>query len=141
MSRNIRTARGATINMTAMAAKHEMTRAVSNVHMNARGDRLNPDGSVRMSAEEIAIAHHNNVTPPQLQPLRDTKPIQESDPVSPIPEPDEFAEPDIPNLEEQFQQEPEPICKITRSREDGTKYVEIEYDDGSIETLEINDGE
>ena len=84
MSRNIRTARGATINMTAMAAKHEMTRAVSNVHMNARGDRLNPDGSVRMSAEEIAIAHHNNVTPPQLQPLSDTKPIREPDLVSPI---------------------------------------------------------
>ena len=41
-------------------------------------------------------------------------------------------------VEEEFTQEPEAISKITRTRDDGTKYVEIEYDDGSIETLEIN---
>ena len=141
MSRNIRTARGAMINMTAMAAKHENTRAVSNVHMNARGDRLNPDGSVRISAEEIAVAYHNSVSAPELQPLSDTKPIQESPPEAPVTEPDEFSEPSMPDLEEEFQKAPEPISKITRSRHDGTKYVEIEYDDGSIETLEIDDEE
>ncbi len=47
----------------------------------------------------------------------------------------------MPNLEEQFSQEPEAISKITRTRDDGTKYVEIEYDDGSIETLEITEEE
>ena len=41
-------------------------------------------------------------------------------------------------VEEQFTEEPEAISKITRTRTDGTKYVEIEYDDGSIETLEID---
>ena len=45
------------------------------------------------------------------------------------------------NLEEQFSETPEAISKITRTRKDGTKYVEIEYDDGSIETLEINEEE
>ena len=47
------------------------------------------------------------------------------------------ADKDIPYLEEVFA-EPEAVSKITRTRKDGTKYVEIEYDDGSIETLEID---
>ena len=46
----------------------------------------------------------------------------------------------MPDLDEEFEQEniPEPISKITRTRKDGTKFVEIEFDDGSIETLEIS---
>ena len=148
MSRGVRTARGLMIDMSAMASKHEKTRAVSNVAMNARGDRLNSDGSVKVSAEDIAVAHHNNTVPPQQQPISDTKPIIEEKPKeapkkqtakpasTPPPQ-----EPEIPNLEEQFTQEPEAISKITRTRKDGTKYVEIEYDDGSIETLEITEEE
>lgn len=144
MSRGVRTARGVMIDMSAMASKHEKTRAVSNVAMNARGDRLNSDGSVKVSAEDIAVAHHNNTVPPQQQPISDTKPIIEEKPKeaskkqtdkpasTPTPQ-----EPEIPNLEEQFTQEPEAISKITRTRKDGTKYVEIEYDDGSIETVEL----
>ncbi len=54
MSRGVRTARGVMIDMSAMASKHEKTRAVSNVAMNARGDRLNSDGSIKVSAEDIA---------------------------------------------------------------------------------------
>jgi hypothetical protein len=45
---------------------------------------------------------------------------------------DKSAAPDIPL-------DPEPISKITRTRDDGTKYVEIEYDDGSIETIELKE--
>ena len=140
MSRNVKTARGRSLDMSALATKHEMTRAVGNVPMNARGDRINNDGSVKVTAEEIAVAHQNIVTPPQQQPISDTKPIEEkapepkAKPVAPTP-PQEV---NVPNLEEQFSQEPEAISKITRTRDDGTKYVEIEYDDGSIETLEID---
>ena len=67
----------------------------------------------------------------------ETKPITPKE-REPIEEPAEFAEPEVADLEEQFTVEAEAISKITRTREDGTKYVEIEYDDGSIETLEIN---
>ena len=144
MSRGVRTARGVMIDMSAMASKHEKTRAVSNVAMNARGDRLNSDGSIKVSAEDIAVTHHNNTVPPQQQPLSDTKPIIEEKPKeAPKKQTDKPAstpapqEPEIPNLEEQFTQEPEAISKITRTRKDGTKYVEIEYDDGSIETVEL----
>jgi hypothetical protein len=137
--RNTKTARGSMIDMAALAARHETTRAVGNIPMNARGDRLNQDGTVKVSAEDIAVAHQNTVTPPQQQPLSETKPITPP-PTKPEPivEPAEFAEPEIADLEDEFTQEPEAISKITRTRDDGTKYVEIEYDDGSIETLEIN---
>ena len=124
--------------MAALASKHEHARAVSNVPMNARGDRLNIDGSVKVSAEEIAVAHHNAYTPPEIQPLSDTKPIEAktSEPLEPSKTTETKV--DIPDLEEEFTQEPEAISKITRTRKDGTRFVEIEYDDGSIETLEIN---
>jgi hypothetical protein len=42
---------------------------------------------------------------------------------------------DVPEVE----LDPEPVSKITRTRDDGTKYVEIEYDDGSVETLELTE--
>ena len=143
MNRNIRTARGALIDMAALAAKNETTRAVGNVPMNARGDRLNEDGTVKMKAEDIAVAHQNLQQPPNQTPISDPKPI-EPKPIKATeqaPQPPKQQapqEPVMPDLEEQFSQEPEAISKITRTRDDGTKYVEIEYDDGSIETLEIN---
>lgn len=139
--RNTRTARGGMIDMSALATKHEMTRAVSNVPMNGRGDRLNEDGSVKVSAEDIAVAHQNTVTPPEQQPISDPKPIEtkQSKPIE--PKTNKEIKVDIPDLEEEFTQEPEAISKITRTRDNGTKFVEIEYDDGSIETLEINEEE
>ena len=145
MRNNIKTARGAMLDMAALAAKHETARAVGNVPMNARGDRLNEDGTVRMKAEEIAVAHQNMQEPPQQQPISDPKPI-ETKKEQPQTQSTKKSEPSIPdpeivNLEEQFSEEPEEISKITRTRDDGTKYVEIEYDDGSIETLEINTDE
>ena len=76
--RNTKTARGSVIDMAALASRHETTRAVGNVPMNARGDRLNQDGTVKVSAEDIAVAHQNTVTPPQQQPLSETKPITQS---------------------------------------------------------------
>ena len=142
MRNNIKTARGAMLDMSALAAKHETARAVGNVPMNARGDRLNEDGSVKMKAEDIAVAHQNLREPPQQQPISDPKPIETKKAETPKPAPQpapSIPEPEMPNLEEQFSEEPEAISKITRTRDDGTKYVEIEYDDGSIETLEINE--
>jgi len=146
MSRGIRTARGAVIDMAALAAKNETTRAVGNVLMNARGDRLNEDGTVKMKAEDIAVAHQNLKEPPEQQPISDPKPIETKPVVAtekPLETKEEALQPEpiVPNLEEQFSQEPEAISKITRTRKDGTKYVEIEYDDGSIETLEITEEE
>jgi len=133
MSRSVRTARGKMIDMAALAAKNETTKAVGNVLMNARGDRLNPDGSVRFTAEEIARADQNTKQPPVETAISDPKPI--SQPKAPVPEPEPVVETELPTVE----LDPEPISRITRTREDGSKYMEIEYDDGSMETIEIDE--
>lgn len=114
--------------MAALAAKNETTRSVGNVMMNARGDRLNSDGSIKYTAEEIARADAAQRTPPVTASISDPKPIMPE----PTPEPDPVDEPEV-------ELAPEAISKITRTRDDGSKYTEIEYDDGSIETIEQNE--
>jgi hypothetical protein len=125
MSRRVKTARGQIIDMAALGAKNEKVRAVGNVLMNARGDRLNPDGSVKYSAEDIARMSHDRKEPPQQTAISDPKPIVRSEPE---PEP-------VPQQPEEF--DPQPVSQITKTREDGSQYMEIEYDDGSIETREL----
>jgi hypothetical protein len=121
MSRRITTARGRTIDMSVLTAQNEKIKAVGNVLMNARGDRLNPDGTVKMTVEQMARLDQDRKAPPRETAISDPKPISEKASVAkPVPI-------------------PQPISKITKTRDDGTKYVEIEYDDGSIETTEVND--
>ena len=130
--RSVKTARGRMIDMAALAAKNETARSVGNVLMNARGDRLNSDGSIKYTAEEIARADAAQRTPPVSTPISDPKPIMST----PAPEPEPVEE-TVP--EPVVEPEPEAVSKITRTRDDGSKYAEIEYDDGSIETLELDE--
>lgn len=130
--RSVKTARGRMIDMSALAAKNETVRSVGNVLMNARGDRLNSDGSIKYTAEEIARADAAQRTPPVSTPISDPKPIIST----PAPEPEPVEE-TVP--EPVVEPEPEAVSKITRTRDDGSKYAEIEYDDGSIETLELDE--
>ena len=127
--RNTKTARGSVIDMSALAAKHEETRAVGNVPMNARGDRLNQDGSIKVKAEDIAVAHQKMQEPPAQQPISNPKPIEPKiehpKPKAKSEKEQKMQDVEIPNLEEQFSQEPEAISNITRTRDDGTKFVEI----------------
>ena len=124
--RSVKTARGRMIDMAALAAKNETARSVGNVLMNARGDRLNSDGSIKYTAEEIARADAAQRTPPVSVPISNPKPIVPAPVKEKVPEP--VVEP-----------EPEAVSKITRTRDDGSKYAEIEYDDGSIETVELDE--
>lgn len=127
MSRQIKTAKGRIIDMGALTAKNEKVKAVGNVLMNARGDRLNPDGSIRLTVEQMARIDQDRKTPPTRTAISDPKPV--------MPEQTAQKRVDVPEVE----LDPEPISKITRTRDDGTKYVEIEYDDGSVETLELTE--
>ena len=127
--RSVRTARGKTIDMAALAAKNETARSVGNVMMNGRGDRLNLDGSIKYTAEEIARADAAQRTPPVSAPISDPKPIMQQ------PDPEPQPEVELPEVV----LEPEAVSKITRTRDDGSKYAEIEYDDGSIETVELDE--
>lgn len=131
MSRKIKTARGRVLDMAALSAKNEKVKAVGNVLMNARGDRLNMDGSVRYTVEEMARMAKNNKIPDQTVGISDTKPIAST--ISATEKNDSKTVPPSPSLD------PQPVSKITRTRDDGSKYMEIEYDDGSIETQEVSE--
>lgn len=133
MSRRIKTARGQSIDMAALSARNEKVRAVGNVLMNARGDRLNPDGSVKYSAEDIARMSQNTKVPPQQTAISDPKPITQTK-LEPKEEQAIMEEFDSPA-------EPEAISQITKTRDDGSQYMEIEYDDGSMETIELSNNE
>ena len=129
MSRSIKTARGRTLDMAAMVAQNEGTRAVSNIRMNAKGDRINADGSVKIKAEDLARVTQTVRTTPSNTAVSD--PIPAARKASKTPAPVVTDEPIEPVLEA--------ISRITRTRDDGTKYAEIEYDDGSIETEEVEE--
>lgn len=131
--RTVKTARGKMIDMAALAAKNESAKAVGNVLMNARGDRINPDGTVRWTAEEIARADAAQRTPPVQTAISDPKPVMPEP--TPEPEPEIEEEVVVPTPEP----EPQAVGRITKTRDDGSKYLEIEYDDGSIETIELSE--
>jgi hypothetical protein len=114
------------------------------VLMNARGDRINADGTIRYTAEQIARADQNSKQPPQQTAISDPKPLMQKTTTTvqtPVVEVEEVLNmvEEEPVVEPIVELAPEAVSKITRTRDDGTKYMEIEYDDGSIETVEIDE--
>ena len=74
-----RTARGAQIDMLKIVNQNEMTIAVGNMNVNARGDKLGPGGKVTSKREEIVgnSAVPNQVTAkkqPQVKDVSDMDP-------------------------------------------------------------------
>jgi hypothetical protein len=58
-----KTARGKTVDMSTMATKHEKTRAVGNMNVNARGDVIDPHNKiVRDSTNRINTTYNKTVT-------------------------------------------------------------------------------
>lgn len=58
-----KSARGKTIDMSTLATKHEKTRAVGNMNVNARGDVIDPHGKiVRDSTNRINNTYNKTVT-------------------------------------------------------------------------------
>lgn len=118
--KRVKTAKGKVIDMAAMAAQHENSRAVGNVRMNARGDRLDEKGRVKATVQRVA-AKHAEVQQPAVE--------------APLSNPTKAAAvKTAPKVEEYV---PAVLSELTKEREDGTMYIEIEYDDGSIETREL----
>lgn len=122
--KQVKTAKGKILDMAGLAKKYEDTRAVGNIPMNARGDRLDKGGNVKATIQNVSRAQHDVIEPAQPAPASDPIPTRNDPPADPVmataPDPD-----------------PVVISEEEKTREDGTVYVEIEYDDGSIETREI----
>ena len=124
--KRVRTAKGKMIDMGALAAANETVRAVSNVPINARGDRLDASGNVIATVQSVARKQHENAQPPQRKKL---SAATEEIVAPPAPEPAQTT----PSLG------PTEVGRETKTRDDGTKYVEIEWDDGSMSVEEVNE--
>jgi len=57
-----RTAKGKKIDMDMLRARHELTPAVGNARVNARGDELGPGGEIVRKREDIVKEYYDNTT-------------------------------------------------------------------------------
>ena len=72
-----RTARGVSIDMSALASQHEKTRAVGNMNVNARGDIVDSYNRVIQDNTQRVKASYNNSVADHLTP---STPLQASTP-------------------------------------------------------------
>jgi hypothetical protein len=69
-----RTARGKEIDMTKLVQQNELTLAVGNAGVNARGDKIGPGGQIIKRREEIQTA---NTIPDQISVRQNTAPVKD----------------------------------------------------------------
>tara|TARA_R110000772_G_scaffold2232_11_gene7772 strand:+ start:8651 stop:9085 length:435 start_codon:yes stop_codon:yes gene_type:complete len=136
--KSAKTALGRTINMAALAAKNETTRAVSNIPVNARGDIIDNRGNVTISKEEIAKEFNKDM----IIGVEESISIKEETVTTSTKKKNKKTEStidsdvfDINNgttddvsIDEKVVE----VNRILRTREDGSSYHEIEYSDGSM---------
>jgi len=58
MGKTVRTMQGKAIDMEKIALQHELTPAVGNVRVNARGDELGPGGQIVRKREDILSEYY-----------------------------------------------------------------------------------
>lgn len=125
--KTVKTSRGRLIDMGALRAQNETTKAVGNVPMNARGDIVDSRGNVKVSKEKISAAYYENNVPGA-----DTKQVSvKEDKVEKVIEVEETVTSDEPALVE--------VSRELRERKDGTLYYEVEYADGSMAEVDAED--
>ncbi len=82
---NHRTAMGKTIDMAALTAKNEKTRAVGNMKVNARGDTIDAQGRIiRTATAKVNDSYNKTVGNRSAQPVRN-KQKASATPVPPKP--------------------------------------------------------
>jgi hypothetical protein len=76
MSRHV-THRGIPVDMESLRRDNGNTTAVGNMKVNARGDRLGPNGEIVKSIEEISRIHHRGTTTVTTGSLKGDQPVAE----------------------------------------------------------------
>ena len=138
--KSAKTALGRTINMAALAAKNETTRAVSNIPVNARGDIIDNRGNVKISKEAIAKEFNKDI----LIGVEETVSIKE-DKVKSKNKPNKTVDNVVLDVytsdrennttdssDVSLDAKVVEVNRTLRTREDGSSYHEIEYSDGSM---------
>jgi hypothetical protein len=128
--KQVKTAKGRVIDMAALAKLNETTRAVSpgNEKMNGRGDRVDSSGNVLQTVKAKARVQHDTTTAPEMRNLSEVP----SAPTKKSP----AKKADLKNAPTEHD-ELNIVRQEEKTREDGSRYREIEYDDGSITAEEI----
>jgi len=67
-----KTMQGKTVDMDMLRQRHELTPAVGNAKVNARGDQLGPGGKIVKPREEMVSEYYNN------KPVPDEVPVSKS---------------------------------------------------------------
>lgn len=129
--KRVKTAKGQILDMAALASKYEKTRAVSNVDVNARGDIIDNRNQVKVPREKISKEFYKNNVPGS-----DTKEVSIKADEKP-----ESVKVEQPKAEPKKESKPTETNRTTRTRDDGTSYYEVEFSDGSMETIDIKNGE
>jgi len=132
--KRVKTAKGQILDMAALASKYEKTRAVSNVDVNARGDIIDNRNQVKIPREKISKEFYKNNVPGADTKEVSIKTEEKPEPVKAQPKEEKVEQP-------KKESKPTETKRTTRTREDGTSYHEVEYSDGSMETIEIKNGE
>jgi len=124
--KQVKTARGRIIDMAALAKSGEDIRAVSpgNVTMNGRGDELDKSGNVIKTVQAKSQAVRNTTASPEKTKL------------SHVPGNGKKKEAETTSTETK---EPMVLKKTEKTREDGSRYLETEYDDGSMDVTELGE--
>ena len=136
--KRVKTAKGRMLDMSALAAKNETTRAVSNLPLNARGDIIDNRGNIEVSREDISKEYYKDNVPGSdaenvsIQ-AEDKAPDVTVPPVTPKTPKPAAPIPTPKNIGDKVTE----ISRTPRTRDDGTSYFEVEYSDGSMEDLEI----
>lgn len=120
--KSVKTARGRTLDMSALAAKNEKVRAISNVPVNARGDIIDSRGNVKVPREDVSKKYYQNNVPGA-----DEKTVSVKEPA--------VTKTKLNN------DSPSEVSRVTRTRADGSTYDEVEYSDGSMSEEPTKTGE
>lgn len=127
--KSVKTAKGRTLDLEALARQNQNTKAVGNGRMNANGDEVDGRGNIIKSVQQKQKEVEKATTPAQESPATD--PLQT--PESHKPKKVKISADD--DLDKEL--ESSIINETEKTDEDGQSYLEIEYEDGSIETKEM----
>lgn len=136
--REVRTAKGRILNMQALSDANPEIRAVGNVRVNAKGDLLDEHGNVKIDKGTITAAYYADN--PKASKAVSIKKSTDRDPEKKI-KPKVKKEKPIVTMDSSSPEVPIVINESIKTRENGSSYKEIEYDDGSMETIEITGNE
>ena len=133
--REVRTAKGRILNMQALSDANPEIRAVGNVRVNAKGDLLDEHGNIKVDKGTITAAYYADN--PKASKTVSIKKSTDRDPKKKV-QPKVKKEEPIATMDTATVQQVA-VNESIKTRDDGSQYREIEYQDGTMEVVELNE--